>query len=149
MDSFAYGCIYGHVPSRGIESSKVYQDLFKTIKSFIPDDAIPIHIDVLINEMSRRRELEAIITAILSNISSLAQNPRGIIFVSTIFDLGKTPDEIRKNFDKIALSNIGLLVGDNDSLSTVNYGFEYFDNIVERIQDIQTRIEYITYRCEI
>lgn len=144
MNFFAYGCIYGHVPSRGIESSKVYQDLFKTIKSyFIPDNAI--HIDVLINEMSRRRELEAIITAILSDISSLAQNPRGIIFISTIFDLGKTPDEIRKNFDRIALSNIGLLVGDNDTLSTVNYGFEYFDNIVERIQDIQTRIESLTF----
>lgn len=144
MNFFAYGCIYGHIPTHGIETSKVYHDLVKKIRShFIPEDAI--HIDVLINDMSRRRELEWIITSILGDLSTLLQNPRGIIFVSSIFDLGKAPDEIRNNFDRIATSNIGLLIGDNDSLSTVDYAFEYYDNIVERIQGIQKKIELLTF----
>ncbi len=147
MNFYGYGCIYGIEPKDGIENSKVSQELNSLTKEirgyFIPEDCI--HIDVISNSKQRRRELERIIDNIKNDKSSIDESPRGVIFIPSIFDLGTSAEEIKKNFDNIVLSNIGLLVGDSESLSTVNYGFSYFPDWQNRIDSIENKINNLTF----
>ena len=146
-DVIGYGCISAAVLKKdreaAIENSKVMEDLTalhdKIHGLFIPEENIEI--DILTGNRRNRKKLKEIIEELTSDPTTMFNRPRGTIVVASISDLGNTSRELIENFDRIVPLNIGLLVADNEEYSTVNYGFQYYPDIEERIPRIREALK--------
>lgn len=134
---FGYGCIVDpNLRAKGentIKNSKIYDRILREIRErFIPEENI--FIDIITGSYRKRKYLIEIVDT-FRNGSNWYNSPCGTIYIPTIAELGTTNREISKNYTMLCDNNIGILVGDNDALCTVNYGFEYCKSS-EEISDI-------------
>lgn len=124
-----YGCIVTTTIRKGnidaIKKTKAYELISHMLN---PDNIV---IDVITGSYRIRKGLADIIDTFTNN-PDMRSNPKGCIVISSITDLGTTPSEIKKNYTTINNADIGILILNNETLSTVNYGCEYCKNYEER-----------------
>ena len=113
-----------------LKETKVY-DLISHMMN--PDNIV---IDVITGSYRKRKQLLEIIDTFEHNLL-LRRNPIGCIVIPSISDLGTTISEIQENYSMLCDKDVGVLVLDNEELSTVDYSWHYCKNPIDVIGNIE------------
>ena len=132
-----YACICStKVDKEKLQDSKAYLGIEKQIeestarfkKAFLNPECILI--DVISGPTRKRNKLEEIIDT-FKHGDNWYQSPKGTLVIESLSALGTRPDIVSKNFMRLVIEDIGVLIlkPDQDSFSTADFGGEY------RVQD--------------
>ena len=121
-----YGCVSSTVIrkkdkeeyAKSLEATKAYELISHMMN---PDNIL---IDVITGSYRKRPQLMEIMDAFVSN-SDYRRFPSGTIVVPSIADLGTTVAEFMENYMMLCENDIGILILDNEKLSTADYGCQY------------------------